>query len=336
MTHSSGIPISGSLRDAFAEARSDPGTRAVKVSIVNEEMVPVLRIAKHGSDADDFRLLAEQALPKQPCYFLVKITDAVTGNDQWVFIVYAPDNSGIKDRMLYASSRETCKKSLGSGYFSEDFHVTDPSELTWAEYQSHKQGKYVEAPLTATEVELKLERHAEVHHGHSHEYVHSVKFPVSRPAFDQLAALSSSPNKAVFLAVDPQNETIELRSSSAATIATLPSLVPADGPCFIVFRYDHPFDGAQVSSFVFIYSCPISSPIKLKMLHSTVKAPAIEGVEKAGLAIATKIEIDDPSELTADLLDEAIHPAARAVVTKSAFAKPTAAGRGARRPPTRR
>ncbi|MDP2437060.1 MAG: twinfilin-like domain-containing protein [archaeon] len=337
MTHSSGIPIAESLRDAFAEARSDPGTRAIKVSIVDELMVPTMRIAKRGTDGADFQGLAEHVVAKQPCYFLLKIADAVTGNDQWVFIVYAPDNSAIKDRMLYASSRETCKKSLGSGYFSEDFHVTDASELKWEEFQSHKQGKYVEAPLTATEVEMRLEKHAEIHHGHAHEYVHSVKFPVSQEAFAQLQSMTSSPHKVVFMHVDPVKETIELRGSHTAPLGSLLGLIPQDSPTFCVMRYDHAFNGAQVASYVFIYSCPERSPIKLKMLHSTVKAPAIAGVEKAGLQVAAKIEIDEASELTAEMLEDAIHPQARQVNTKTTFSKPVAAGRGpARRPPARR
>lgn len=338
MTHASGIPISQELRDAFGDARSDPHTRAIQVKIVDELMVPVVRVSKQGGDREDLAALAQYALPKQPCYFLVKVTDDVTGGDSWIFVVYAPDNSVIKDRMLYASSRETCKKSLGSGYFAEDFHITEASELNWDEFQAHKHGKYVSAPLTQAEVELRQDRTAEVHVGTTKEYVHGVKFPVMQPAIDALHKLQQGGVTAVFLAVDPEKETIELHSSHAgASVANLASFVPSETPSFCIFRHNHLFEGSQTSADVFIFFCPASSRIKLKMLHASVKAPAIAGVEGVGVKISAKLEIDDPrDELSAEVLDEAIHPAARKVETRTGFAKPAMAGRGGRRPPARR
>jgi twinfilin len=339
MAHQSGIPISATLRDAFADARSEDSVRTIKVAIVGEKMVPASKQAKQSSESSDFDALQKLVEPRQPCYLLFKLDEnssESSGSQQWVFVVYAPDDSPIKDRMLYASSRDTCKKSLGYSYFSQDYHVTEPQEIAWSEFQSHKQGKYSEAPLTVAEQETRAERHAEVHVGHTKEYVHSVKFPISSEARDALARLDKASVDAVFLRVDVDRETVELRGAQKATIASLPDAVPDDSPCFVVFRYAHSHGGRSQAPYVFVYSCPTNAPIKLKMLHSTVKSTAIAGVEAAGIKVEKKVEISERDELTAELLDETLHPPGRTPTTRTAFSRPTPAGRRARRAPARK
>lgn len=48
---------------------------------------------------------------------------------------------------------------------------------------------------------------------------------------------------------------------------------------------------------VFIYSCPTSSPIKLKMIHSTVSRIVQEKLKQLGLQISRKLETSEPQEV---------------------------------------
>src|SRR3989338_38704 len=270
MTHSSGIPIAEELREAFAQARADEGTRAIKVEIVDEKMVPVTRIAKSKDNSSDFGGLAKQVAERDPCYLLFKLDESggIDGNQQqWIFVAYAPDNSHIKARMLYASSRDTCKKSLGYSYFAHDYHCTFPDELSWSAFNSHQQGKYVDAPLTASEVEYASEKSAPIAVGTKSEGVHSVQFPLSAAASEKLSQLKNGSLTTVFLHVDPTKESIELLRTGTHDIASLSNDIPELQPCYIVFRYAHSFQGSSLSPIVFIYSCPENGGIKLKILH---------------------------------------------------------------------
>jgi twinfilin-like protein len=77
---------------------------------------------------------------------------------------------------------------------------------------------------------------------------------------------------------------------------------------------------------VFVYSCTNDSPIKLKMLYSTVKAVAIGTSEEQGLKIDKKLEISDPSEITEEALLELLHPPSED--KKQTFVRPSRPGRG--------
>lgn len=329
MTHQSGIPVTQELRDAFAAVRNDPNTRALKCEIKNEKIVPSEKLSKSSDHKADFKNLQNIVVLKQPCYIAYKLDD----DEGYIFVNFAPDNSSIKDRMLYASTRDTCKKGLGYSYFTGDFHTTEPNELTWENYEEHKQGKYVDAPLTLAEQEIRQEKFAEIAKGTVTEYVHSVKFPVSKDAFSKLQELSqgSAAFNSVLLTVDTDKETIELLGAKQTDINSLPSILPVDQPCFVIFRYSHQWNSKQFDSNVFVYSCPMKAKIKSKMLHSTVKAPAIEGVGLAGVKIEKKVEVTDSEDLDAELLNSVLHPEKREVVKKATFSRPTRPGRGPRK-----
>ena len=64
---------------------------------------------------------------KQPRYILFKRTDDANG---WTFMAYVPDNAKVKQKMLYAATRATVKKQLGSANFSEEMYSSDINDFT--------------------------------------------------------------------------------------------------------------------------------------------------------------------------------------------------------------
>jgi len=188
--------------------------------------------------------------------------------------------------------------------------------------------KHVEAPLTASEIQSRVEATAEVHVGHTKEYVHSVKFPTSSEAVTKLKALNnpSSPFNLVQLKVDANKETIELGKVAQSSVHELPNHIPDDSPAFTLYRWAHSHNSEEFNSIVFVYSCTNDSPIKLKMLYSTVKTVAIGSSEEAGLKLEKKIEISEREELTEGYLTELLHPPTEE--KKQTFNKPSRPGRG--------
>jgi hypothetical protein len=43
---------------------------------------------------------------------------------KWVLIIYAPDKSKVKQRMLYSSTTATMKTGLGNQYISGEYHTS--------------------------------------------------------------------------------------------------------------------------------------------------------------------------------------------------------------------
>lgn len=248
---------------------------------------------------------------------------------EWLLIHYGPEGATVKDRMLYASTRELLKRQLGASYFADELFASTPAEAGLDAYRAHRAAKSGarDVPLTATELHAAHERHMEVAVGTSKEYVHSVQFPLSAAATEQLAALAAGRVNFVLLLVEPTKETIELAAAKTLSAADLPAQFPADEPRFGLYTHTHENQPAVV----FVYSCPNDSKVKLKMLYSTVKSAVLVQAEAKGVRVAKKLEIQNPSEASADAIAAEFGAADSAAAKPAGFEKPSRPGRGAPR-----
>lgn len=138
MTTSSGIAVSKELEQAFGEAREKGNVRflevhcllflfaelllsvfsfffIVQVDIVEEQLVCTHTQEVVGSAEEDWKLVMERAVPKTPAIFLYRSDNEQEGlGFKWCFCSWVPDGSVVRKRMLFASSRDTCKKQLGN------------------------------------------------------------------------------------------------------------------------------------------------------------------------------------------------------------------------------
>jgi len=332
MTHSSQLPVSAQLEDVFATARTKGGVRYIKVVIRDEQLVPDGTESLGSSAEADFGKVASLLKPKTPCYVLYRLDTTNTLGSEWLLVAYVPDGSSVKDRMLYASTRDSLKKQLGKSYFvSSDLYGTEVSEFTWEAYQDTQIRPTTAAPLTVTEMQYHHESSQEVHTGHTKEYVHSVRFPLSADAINALNNLATKQHNFVQLSIDGSKETVELVSAKRVNgIAGLKSELPKTEPRFTFFRYTHNFKGEALDSIVFIYSCSDDAPVKSRMLYSSVKAVVTGAAEDARVIVERngKIEIADVDEITEEFIMESLHPA---VEVKKGFARPMRPGKGGAR-----
>eukprot|EP01098_Paradermamoeba_levis_P004891 TRINITY_DN2085_c0_g1_i1.p1 TRINITY_DN2085_c0_g1~~TRINITY_DN2085_c0_g1_i1.p1 ORF type:complete len:205 (+),score=75.57 TRINITY_DN2085_c0_g1_i1:505-1119(+) len=191
----------------------------------------------------------------------------------------------------------------------------------------HLTKKYSEGPLTQTEILSKMERFAVVEQGASKEYVHSVAFPLSTEGKESLKKLAAGDLNLVQLRVDLSKETLELeKAKSGVQIGGLAGEISITEPRFTFFLYPHSYNNADVTTQLFIYSCPNEAPVKMKMMYSTVKAVAVSCAEEVGFKLDKKMEITELSELSENYVNEEIH--GRVVEEKKAFSKPAKPGKG--------
>jgi len=294
--------------------------------IQDEQLVAADTHSLSSSLEEDFEAAKEHFEPKKPTYILFRLDTQNSLGHEWTLLSYVPDGSPVKQRMLYASTRDTLKQQLGKSYFAPDMHGSSIDDFTWEAFLGRSEKEVSDVLLTASEVQLKHEITAEIDPGHTREYVHSVKFPLSKDASKALSSLGEKKNF-VQLLVDARHETVELETAKHIKPRELAENVSPTEPRFTFFRYRHTFAGEAIDSNVFIYSCPDASSVKLRMLYSTVKSVLTAAAEDAGISLerGAKVEISDPSELTEEFLNETLHPKKE---VKQGFARPMRPGKG--------
>jgi len=330
MTHSSNIPVSNALESAFAKARTEGGIRYLQV-VIEDESLNLIGSRNLSSNLQaDFETIVNLFEPKSPSYVIFRLDSQNMTGYEWLLVSWVPDGSSVKNRMLYASTRDSLKKQLGKPYFvSNDLFGSEKSEFSWAAYQDTLSKPASSTALTASEMQYHHEATLEIDPGHTREYVHGVRFPLSAAAHDALNQFSMRQNF-VQLSVDATTETIELVSAKKITVNDLSNEISSTEPRFTFFKYTHTFSGESIDSNVFVYSCPENAPVKQKMLYSTVKSVVAEAAENSRIILEKngKLEVDDPSEITVQALNESLHPKAE---EKKGFARPLRPGKGGAR-----
>jgi len=338
MSHSSGISVSNQLRDSFGKALNSKNIRLFKAQIQNEEVVEVTSKPINKSWEDDFQQVTSLLDKEAPCYILYRLDKETPHGFAWVLLCYVPDKSKVREKMLYASTRANVKKQLGMTYFTDEVFGTVPNDFTLEGYNHHITSQKSEAPLTEQELlrrdELEGEK-GEIYTGGSTKYVHGVAFPVEQTVIDSLQKLKSGSINYVQIAIDCDAERVKLDHTSKVDLNGLKGQIPTNEPRFHFYAYQHEFEGAKVTSFVYLFSCPDgskgtkSAPVRQRMLYSSSKAHVSELLTNAGASIDARLEINAPDDIVEEEIFSQIHP--QVAEKEKAFSKPTRAGKGGRK-----
>ena len=151
MAASSGITVGAQLAQAFATACSEAKTRVFKVQLQGETLVCSDNLPARSSDADDFALIQSVLVDKQACYICYRMDSPPPCC--WVFMMYVPNGTSVRDRMLYAATREATKTSFGgSAVFIHEMHCGSKDEATFTSYSADIKASAAPAPKTEGEV----------------------------------------------------------------------------------------------------------------------------------------------------------------------------------------
>ncbi|KAI6151090.1 hypothetical protein BKA82DRAFT_15574 [Pisolithus tinctorius] len=311
MAATSGIGLSAELTRAFSAAVETQNIRFIKVVIRNESLVPVTSVDVTGSLEEDLALLDSHLAENDPCYILARLDDP---SSEWLLISYVPDSAKVRDKMLYASTRNSLSKSLGSTVFTDSLFATSKADVTPEGYAAHKRHQAAPQPLSAREQEMADIRAAErqatgnVYEGSRARQNHlgdgKVGYKWTPEAEDAVKRLGHGEgNQVVVLQIELSTETLILHSSSEAQVNTLSSLIPASEPSFTLYAWSHSYSATK-RDIIFIYSCPSASPIKYRMMYSSGALQIFREVKAflettpSFLLAPKKLETSDPSELT--------------------------------------
>ncbi|KAF7311522.1 Protein tyrosine kinase [Mycena kentingensis (nom. inval.)] len=305
----SGIDVTDELRDIFGTAVESQQTRFIKVSIVKEALVYDKSVPRNGSLQEDLSLLqdSEEILQEStPAYLLTKLDD----NSDWLVIFYVPDTAKVREKMLYASSRATLLKSLGSAYFTDSIFATSKTDITPEAYAAHRRHVTAPQPLSTAEQEMADVRAAERQAGALGAYQgsrartthlgHNIGMGWTEDAENAVKGLSEGDDSVlVVLTIDLSTETVVLHSTTPLEADQIGATLPGDSACYAFFAWKHTPSNRQI---VFIYSCPSGNPVKERMVYATnLHAIFLAGkthLEGSPSALnARKLETSTPSDI---------------------------------------
>ncbi|CAJ0871849.1 8218_t:CDS:2 [Entrophospora sp. SA101] len=94
MSHQTGIQVSEELGELFANAVAKGDLRIIRVSIINESLVPNGTREIKSDWKSDFSEIAEFLEEEVPCFILYRLdSKSSSGDYEWLFAAYVPDHS---------------------------------------------------------------------------------------------------------------------------------------------------------------------------------------------------------------------------------------------------
>ncbi|XP_076870530.1 twinfilin-2 isoform X2 [Brachyhypopomus gauderio] len=336
------LVVTEELRRLLVKARGGTG-RLIQVLIRDEQLVlGAYREPSQCWEKDYDHFLLPLLHPQEPCYILYRLDSQNAQGYEWLFISWSPDQSPVRQKMLYAATRATVKKEFGGGHVKDEIFGNVVDDVCLQGYLRHMSLSSGPAPLTAAEQELQRIKitegrvkqvKTEISVDSKHQTLQGLAFPLQPEAKRALQQLAERRINYIQLRLDTERETIELVHTRATETRELPCRIPEDVPRYHFFLYKHTHEGDSLEAVVFIYSMPgYRCSVKERMLYSSCKSHLLEEVEQDYcIEVVKKMEIDSGEELTEQYLYEEVHP--KQHTHRQAFAKPRgpAGKRGSKR-----
>jgi len=156
----SGITVSKELQDAFNELVSTPTQRGLLVTINNESLTPLAALPSTTTDFHSDLSTLPAHLKKDAASYVI-LRRYQNAPDGYVAVTYVPDSAPVRQKMLFASTRLTLVRELGTERFRESIFVTEMKELEPEGWRKHDASGALKAPLTEEEESLKGIKEAE-------------------------------------------------------------------------------------------------------------------------------------------------------------------------------
>ena len=130
MSHGASFNLSDELGTLFSNEVGGDGTLAcILVSIQDEVFTLGATVPLGASAAADFEATKRLLSEDEATYLLFRLLRG--GESQsWAFMTFAPDTAPVKQKMLYASAKDTLKKKLpGGDVFGQETHYSDLQDV---------------------------------------------------------------------------------------------------------------------------------------------------------------------------------------------------------------
>ncbi|KIX06080.1 uncharacterized protein Z518_04054 [Rhinocladiella mackenziei CBS 650.93] len=342
----SGISASADLHGAFTNFTSDSTLFCLPVTITSESLtsLPSIPFPSTSSTFSSSLCSLDSLLnPTTPLYLLLRKTPL---QPELVAITYIPSRAPVRQKTLFASTRATLVRELGSEKFAEAIFLTEREEILdpgqWDERagtgstsaSAAQASEGVDIGLLSTqERELRAVKRAEEEERHgtrgrdlmneggsgaswigtrdgdSAATRSGVTMRITdeaKSAMAELTTASVAGGLMVQFGIDIPTESLTLINSK-------PDVAPDTVAGLIpADRPSYTFytvpnsSGGGGAGSIFIYVCPGTSKIKERMMYASSRQGVLHTFEGEGGKVLRKLEAGDPEELGAGRLEEEV------------------------------
>lgn len=136
-----------------------PSTFGLLATIQNEALVPLTTIPSTSSSFSQNLSGLQPHIKRDTALYIIlrRYDDA----PHFLAITFVPDEAPVRQKMLFASTRLTLVRELGTEHFRETIFATNPEELSESGFQKHDAHSKLAAPLTEEEQTLGEVKRAE-------------------------------------------------------------------------------------------------------------------------------------------------------------------------------
>lgn len=128
-------PASAELLTAFQEVVNSRSLRGLIITIEKEALIPSHTLPSNGTFEEDLHQLDSLLKDNEAAYVILRRRDSDMA--PFISIAYVPDTANVRQKMLFASTRNTLLRELGTEKFGESLFATKKEELTPAGFKKH-------------------------------------------------------------------------------------------------------------------------------------------------------------------------------------------------------
>jgi twinfilin-like protein len=119
----------------FQQVVNTPSLRGLIVTIEKETLTSRQTLPSNGTFEEDLHQLDSLLKDNEAAYVILRRRDS--GPAPFVSIAYVPDTANVRQKMLFASTRNTLLRELGTEKFGESLFATMKEELTAEGFRKH-------------------------------------------------------------------------------------------------------------------------------------------------------------------------------------------------------
>lgn len=341
MSTQSGISVSEELTEVFK--KGDYDALIIKISPDNTKLVPSYQHVE--KDLGELFKKVKDYMTKNypnPAYIILRIK-ADSGIGELAFISFIPDDAHIREKMLYALTKNTLLMQLGTSNFRKSylFAWTTLNELSYDHFRESLDYDD-EAPLTSSEKVLDKINSLDITDAaeyndhkkalpsmHESNSGNTLVFQIEPTLEKEVNSLSTKDTfKLIIFDIDVEKEHVKLKSSQENIspqhlIKTLKATNSRPSqPQYCVYLY-------SPKKAAFIYSCPSGSKVKDRMIYASNKQGLLNYIQAIfdsnGIFLKETMEVGDEDEIDVRKLEtgeELDKKPASAEVNRLKFSKP--------------
>lgn len=321
------LVIAEELNAVFANAQ-DAGSdvRAIKVSVAGETLVCSSSHARINDSAQadwDAVLLGDGVIEENVACIVLYCIDDLTasvftstaaGTKKWCLICWVPENSAVRSKMLYTSSREDLKKTLGKTLFESEYGANSMDELKWSAFKESVDPQHSKN-LYQSEKERLLQEEAETLNSESAATAGKsvgmgmLPFTLAADVTAAVQALQADDESISILELYVHDEIVSLthadapsaegvgvgsRVLAAGSVTSFQEYVNEAHGRFYIIKC--PAGSASAGTY-FVFSCPESTAVRTRMTLSSCKATVMHKLTEASLNFTKTCEIREPADI---------------------------------------